>query len=263
MINFNQKMSIAPKVSIITVAFNEEKDILKTCRSVSNQTYKNFEWIVVDGKSTDKTIDIVKRFSNTYKILVSESDNGIYDAMNKGISLAKGEYLLFLNGGDYLYDRKVLEEVFLEGNYKGDVLYGNCCVLRSDGTKQILDFAKTIDKYYLINTCINHQSTFIKRELFNVYDLYDTSYQILGDYEKWLKFITNGCSYVKIPIIISCFKFYDGKSSNDKYLQLNNQEKMRAISKYFTKLDLVIYSIKIGIFNFKNVIRRMYQKITR
>lgn len=230
-----------PKVSIVTVCYNEEKDIENTCKSVASQNYNSYEWIVIDGGSTDKTLETLDKYKSNISVLISEKDRGVYDAMNKGIKKAKGEYLLFLNGGDYLYKNNILKKVFHENFYKGDVLYGNCCVLRSDGRESILDFPKNINKYFFIDNCINHQSTFIKRNLFEKFGIYDESYRILADYEKWIYFINNRVIFKKIPFIISNFKGFDGLSTQEKTRMLNVHEREIIINKYFNKNELLVY----------------------
>lgn len=231
--NMNSELKNNPKVSIITVCYNEENGIEDTCRSVVSQDYKNYEWIVIDGGSTDKTLGILDRYKSNISVLISEKDSGVYDAMNKGILLARGEYLLFLNGGDYFFESDVLEKSFAENLYDADILYGNCCVLMEDGGKQILNFAENINKYYFLDVCINHQSTFIKRNLFERFGLYDQNYKILADYEKWLCFSYNKVDFRKLPLVVSNFKGFDGLSSNEKTKELSRKEREKSIKKYF------------------------------
>ena len=111
-------------LTIITVCFNIKDEIERTCQSIVNQTWQNFEWIVIDGGSTDGTVDILKKYSDRINILVSEPDKGIYNAMNKGIKLSHGEWLNFMNGGDRFTSNDVLKEVFSGKEYSADVLYG-------------------------------------------------------------------------------------------------------------------------------------------
>ena len=110
-------------LTIITVCFNIKDEIERTCQSIVNQTWQNFEWIVIDGGSTDGTVDILKKYSDRINILVSEPDKGIYNAMNKGIKLSHGEWLNFMNGGDRFTSNDVLKEVFSGKEYSADVLY--------------------------------------------------------------------------------------------------------------------------------------------
>ncbi|KKP68380.1 MAG: Glycosyl transferase family protein [Candidatus Moranbacteria bacterium GW2011_GWE1_35_17] len=248
----NNKVKTNPKISIITVCYNEENEIADTCKSVVSQNYNNYEWIVVDGGSTDKTLEILDKYKSNISVLISEKDNGVYSAMNKGIKMAKGEYLLFLNGGDYLYDNKVLKKIFHRDLYTGDVLYGNCCVLKKDNSSVVLDFPRKINKYFFLDNCINHQSTFIKKELFEKYGYYDENYKVLADFEKWICFAKNKVILKKIPFVVSNFKNFDGLSSSEKTRVLTQKDKSRIIKKYFTWYELLFnklskYRIKIPV----------------
>ncbi len=238
------KNIVGPKVSIITICYNEKSDIINTCNSVVSQMYKNYEWIVVDGGSTDGTLEILQEYSFHIDKLVSEKDKGVYDAMNKGIELATGEYVLFLNGGDFLFANDVLDNVFVDSKYTGEILYGNCCVLHKDRSKVILEYPERFNKFYFLDNCINHQSTFIKKSLFDKYSLYDLTYKILADYEKWLCFIENKVVYQKIPFVISNFKWFDGLSSQEKTKNLTNEEKEKIIKKYFRSYELFFWKIR-------------------
>ncbi len=128
------------KLSIITVCYNAEKTIKRTIESILNQSYKNFEWVVVDGKSKDKTMDIINGYLSKFKddginvTLVSEKDNGAYDAMNKGSLLAKGEYLTYMNADDTYYDNFAIEKFAKKANEStADIIYGNTMFVKSGG----------------------------------------------------------------------------------------------------------------------------------
>lgn len=128
--------SIRPLVSVVTVVFNGEKYLEETIQSVINQTYDNFEYIIIDGGSTDGTIDIIKKYEDKISYWVSEPDNGIFDAMNKGIDVATGEWINFMNAGDGFYANNTLWEVFSTNNYQNiDVIYGNHNVIYPSKTR--------------------------------------------------------------------------------------------------------------------------------
>ena len=115
-----------PHISIITISYNAVKDIENTILSVLNQTYPNIEYIIIDGGSTDGTLDIIKKYQDKITYWVSEPDKGIYDAMNKGTLKATGEWLNFMNAGDTFYNEQVLENVFRDNNWENtDVIYGD------------------------------------------------------------------------------------------------------------------------------------------
>ena len=221
-----------PLISIITVCYNEEKNIKKTCDSIAGQKYKDFEWIVVDGKSKDKTLDIIKKYKKDITSLTSEKDKGIYSAMNKGVSKSKGEYLLFLNGGDYLKDKNVLQKVFdfikkdkkKNAIYYGDLIYDN---------GEIVDYSRAkLDKRFFINKTISHQATFIKKNLFTKFGKYNEKYKIVSDYEFWIKAIVKEKVKTKyLPIIVSVFDL-SGMSTNYKIAKQHIKERIEVMLKY-------------------------------
>tara|TARA_B100000787_G_scaffold153966_1_gene128512 strand:+ start:42653 stop:43405 length:753 start_codon:yes stop_codon:yes gene_type:complete len=174
-----------PKISIITVAFNSEKVIKSTIESVLNQTFKGLEYIIIDGNSTDKTIDIVKSYELKFKEKnisfkwISEPDKGIYDAMNKGILLSKGQWCNFMNTGDFFLSKETLNEVFNSGDD-----FSNIALLY--GSKVYEN--KTIDPLPLKALTYgsimgNHQSMFFNKHLLKEELFYDLRYPIYGDYE--------------------------------------------------------------------------------
>ena len=126
------------KLSIITICYNIKDEIERTCKSIVGQTWQDFEWIVVDGGSTDGTLEVLKKYSDRIDILISEKDSGIYNAMNKGIKLANGEWLNFMNGGDNFASNDVLEKVFKNKNYEADILYGDMSYHKNGKIKTII-----------------------------------------------------------------------------------------------------------------------------
>jgi glycosyltransferase involved in cell wall biosynthesis len=221
------------KVSIITVCYNEEVDILKTCESVVNQTSCDYEWIIVDGGSTDDTLVIIEKYRQNVTRLISEPDNGIYDAMNKGIAMAQGEWLIFMNSGDCFYDTGVIERVFGDSEYPSGILYGDCVSEQRNGS--LLDWLqpKSINMDFLLGfTGINHQSTFIKKYLFTKYGYYDTSFRSASDSEKWCCFYQHGVAFEKLPYKIARVKGYNGMSSRPENAYLIKKEQQRIREKY-------------------------------
>lgn len=160
----------APLVSIVTVVFNAEAYIKKTIESVLAQSYRNIDYIIIDGGSNDKTIEIVKSFGDRLT-WISEKDNGIYDAMNKGLKLAKGEWINFLNGGDYFYDHLVLDKVFSElGLENYNFIYGDSINVRGETQKYIS--ATVISRSSLrYSSGLCHQALFVRKKFAIYYDL--------------------------------------------------------------------------------------------
>jgi glycosyltransferase involved in cell wall biosynthesis len=154
-----------PLITVVTVVRNGEKTLEQTMLSVINQTYPNVEYIVVDGASTDGTLDIIKKHEDRIDYWLSEPDKGIYDAMNKGIDLATGEWINFMNSGDGFYVNNILQDVFLEHiDDTIGVIYGNTCKIYPKYTK--IDIPPKID-YMQKALPFCHQSSFVRRKLMN------------------------------------------------------------------------------------------------
>ena len=152
------------KITIITVSYNSVNTIVKTIWSIINQTYKNIEYIVIDGESNDGTLDIIKKYQERISCWISEKDYGIYDAMNKGIDLATGDYVYFIGSDDWLVNFNIIEKVvsYLEINQSIDILSGQVWnVYEKFGLQKI--FHNKFDKNMIENGyCIPHQGTFVK-----------------------------------------------------------------------------------------------------
>lgn len=170
--------------SVITVTLNSEKTILRTLKSVNNQTFKKFEYIIIDGLSIDSTLDIVKKNLNHKKILVSEKDNGIYSAMNKGILLAKGKYIVFLNSDDW-FNNSTLQNVFnfIKNNNYPDIIYGNA---RFYNNKNFIFESKANLSNIKFNMSLLHSSVYIKKDIIKKF-LFSEKYLVSSDYDQILK----------------------------------------------------------------------------
>ncbi len=219
------------KLSIITVNKNNSAGLQKTIDSVINQTYKEFEFIIIDGDSNDGSKSILQ--FNTSKITkwLSEPDTGIYNAMNKGIEMASGHYLLFLNSGDYLVDKLVLQNVVtqLDGN---DIVYGDMIIDRNN-QKEYVESAAPLLFEEMIRGTLWHPVSFVKKELFTTYGNYNETYKIVSDYDFFLKVIYIHKVNIKhISIFVSVFNT-DGIGSSSKFEELHKQEKYKVQLAYF------------------------------
>jgi len=221
-------------VSIITICLNDKEGLEKTIISVRNQSFRDFEHIIIDGGSKDGTVEVLEKFKNNLSYYKSEKDNGRYNAMNKGILKASGLYCLFLNSGDYLASENTLSEVFRNKEDYG-ILYGDLLVNHSK--KTIISYQPSnIDLKYLMAATISHPASFIKKELFDKYGLYDESFIIAGDYELFLRLVIKfQVSTKHLPIVISVFNT-DGISSAEKYMQLQIEERTKAQKSYLPNL---------------------------
>lgn len=232
------------KLSIITINFNNAEGLRKTMESVLSQTFKNFEYVVVDGASTDSSVDIIRASALQAEGLnltwISEPDKGIYNAMNKGIRMASGEYLLFLNSGDFLISEDVLEKVF-KNECTADILCARCNV--SDNDKVIWTSNPpekvTFGTLYMVG--LAHQSTFIRKSLFEQYGYYDESFRYNADIEFWYRAIVdNGASTQKIDVITTDYNL-DGVSEKKKNDPVFIGEHKRILAKPIYKKILPDY----------------------
>ena len=229
------------KISIITVCKNAENAIERTMLSVVTQSCfnENIEYLIIDGASTDKTVEIIKQYANKYPVKwISEPDSGIYNAMNKGIKLATGEYLLFLNAGDYLVHYNILKSLInLFGNDAFDVIYGNIlCVNPKSNEYSIKAVGETLGiNFFFVNT-IPHQATFYKKEVFEKFGGYNENFKIISDNIFNKKLL---CEYKVskkyVDQIISVF-LNDGISSTNKELDLQERKIFQA--KYFSEEEI-------------------------
>ncbi len=179
--------------SIVTVTHNAAAHIAGCLESVNGQTYAHVEHVIVDGASTDDTAGVVQRLGKRVTHFHSERDNGIYDAMNKGVAAATGRYILFLGADDRLVDDRVLADAaaYLQREGQPHLVYGDLEVRELNGTRTIFSPPPVPDALdFLIYGCLPHQSTFARRDLFDTIGLFDTRYRVHGDYDWMLRVIT-------------------------------------------------------------------------
>lgn len=188
------------KLSVITINYNNIAGLRKTIDSVVHQTNNDFEYIIIDGGSTDGSVDIIKEYDDKIDYWISESDKGIYNAMNKGVDVAKGEYCIFMNSGDCFYCNETINNVLYQiGDF--DIISGN--TKESNGRILLNEKEITFKKLYLSTIC--HQSTFIKTNLLKRFP-YDESLKIASDWKFWLQtLIIENCTYKGVDILISIY----------------------------------------------------------
>ncbi len=214
------------KFSIITINYNNEEGLQKTIDSVICQTWKDFEWIVIDGGSTDGSKELIGQYQQHFANWCSEPDKGVYNAMNKGIERAKGEYLLFLNSGDALYDKDVLQKVH-DLHLDADIISGQ--VERMDNHQLLRVYDNNILKQLFYST-LNHQGTFIKRKLFD--DLkYDENYSIVSDWKFWVDAIIKNNATLEIIGMIVASQDMKGISSEEPLR--DKEERQKLLNTYF------------------------------
>lgn len=195
------------RLSVITINRNNADGLRKTIESVLSQTFTDFEYIVIDGASTDNSVEIITEYADKFTYWVSEPDKGIFNAMNKGILKATGEYLLFLNSGDWLADENVISD-FFNAAFVEDVISGNM-MLVYENENNILWESETPDEFSfetIYKRSLPHQATFIKAKLFDQYGLYNECNKIVSDREFFLKvLIIENVDYSHFDRLISYF----------------------------------------------------------
>lgn len=234
------------KLSIITINYNNAAGLKKTLDSVESQTCTNFEHIIIDGASTDGSVEIIRGYENALASCLSplasrlkwlsESDTGVYNAMNKGIKMAQGEYLLFLNSGDYLINNSVISSL-LRYDCTADILCARCNISDKGNVVWTSNPPETITFGTLYTVGIAHQSTFIRKSLFEKIGCYDESYRYNADIAFWYQAILeNHATTQRIDVITTDYNL-DGISSTEnrsaKYIA--EMDKILAPYRLFTK----------------------------
>jgi len=226
-----------PLFTIITVSFNSEKTIAKTIESVLNQTCQNYEYLIIDGASTDGTLDIVNKYIKNQSVpikVLSEPDNGIYDAMNKGIMTASGEWLYFLNCDDTFYNDNVLNkfETVIDSAKNKLIVFGDYISQQQDG-EEIINQNVSIDHKYLLRCMLCHQSMFIHKSVFADTGLYDCKYKIAADYNTLVKaYINKPDSFLYTSTVVARF-IRGGFSDNNQALM--TKERASVVKEHYAK----------------------------
>lgn len=229
-----------PKVSIVTVVFNASDEIEVTLKSITSQSFLNKEIIVIDGASTDGTRELIQKYLNKIDCFISEKDNGIYDAMNKGIKHASGDWICFMNAGDKFFNKNTIKELFEKKDEDDDILAGDCIADYNSFTKYIK--AKNLNKikYGMI---FSHQAVFVKTNLYKR-KYFDLKFKIASDFNF---FYWCYLSNVKFKIINSPVSIIStgGLSDNMKYnVFIENRKIIRQYSEPQLIVE-IIYLIKI------------------
>ncbi|UOD35871.1 glycosyltransferase [Deferribacteraceae bacterium V6Fe1] len=224
-----------PLITVITVVYNGEKYLEETIQSVINQTYPNVEYIIIDGGSTDGTLDIIKKYEDYIDYWVSEKDNGIYDAMNKGVDVALGKWVYFLGSGDIFYSSHVLKSIFIDLKDLGSafILFGD--IIYDDGRLFKSRYGTSL---YYRNT-IHHQGAFYRRKLFDKFR-YQSNYIVSADYELNLMLFCNKNPSLNVKIIIA--KCNNEGISNQVNLR-GYIEEIEIRHKYLGRINLLKYDL--------------------
>lgn len=222
-------------LSIITINRNNAQGLQKTMQSVVSQTSTDLEYIVVDGASTDESVDVIKRFAEQRQIRwVSERDKGIYNAMNKGIGMAQGEYVMILNSGDYLASPQVVDEMgkALEANNRPDILYGNMLKIWPDGkTQRDRQLREDYSLFDFYHGTLNPDGTYIRRSLFEQYGPFDEGLKICSDWAWMLKTVgMNGVKPLHVDLDTLYFDMTGVSEGGERSRQTIRNERQQVLS---------------------------------
>ncbi|SKB66637.1 glycosyltransferase family 2 protein [Daejeonella lutea] len=219
-----------PRLSVITIVYNNVHDIERTVLSVLGQTYSNIEYIVIDGASTDGTLEVLKKYESRISKLVSEKDKGIYDAMNKGLALAEGDYVLFMNSGDEIYAADTVEKIFAS-EPDGDIYYGETEMYdenwKSLGQRRHKAPENFTWRDFKFGMSISHQAIYIRRSLTEPYDL---DYKLSSDIDWILKAAKRSKKIVNTRMYVA--KYLVGGMSKKRHRQ-SLIERFHIFSKHY------------------------------
>ena len=223
------------KVSIITIAYNNLAGLKDTYKSIKQQTFRGFEWIVVDGGSTDGTKEFLQKHDSEIAWWCCEPDKGVYNAQNKGTEKAQGEYCIYMNSGDSFYANDVLEKIF-EKDINADIIYGNWMLVFEDGKKWLGFAPRVADFAYFFYDNMCHQAMLIKTEAVKNRP-YDESFRIYADWEEWLALYMQGKKFERIDMTI-CNFMVGGISTGDNASEVLKAERKAEIkrinARYYT-----------------------------
>jgi glycosyltransferase involved in cell wall biosynthesis len=231
-----------PVLSVITVVYNNVKDIERTMLSVFSQTYPNIEYIIIDGKSTDGTMDVINKYKSKISQLVSEKDRGIYDAMNKALNITHGDYILFMNSGDEFYAPDTVAKVFATAP-GGDIYYGETEMINARGQSLGRRRHKAPQKFnwrgFKYGMSISHQAIYIKVGLLGPFD---KRYKLSADIDWIIRAAKKAYKIVNTNMYVA--KYQVGGMSKNKHLQ-SLSERFLIMCRYYGIIPTLFYHIVI------------------
>jgi glycosyltransferase involved in cell wall biosynthesis len=215
-------------LSIITINYNNSIGLERTIQSIIPQTFKDFEYLVIDGDSTDSSLEVIRKNIAAIHYSISEPDTGIYNAMNKGIKASKGDYLLFMNSGDILNGTTALEDFISHKDFGGDIIYGD---YQFENGEKI--FPDQLSPLFFVRTSLPHQSTFFKREVFDEMGMYEEHYTLVSDRSFYIKcFLSKRFIFKHIPYYLSIYDL-SGISNNPEHAEKQALENEWMFQEYY------------------------------
>jgi glycosyltransferase involved in cell wall biosynthesis len=245
--------AFAPTLSVITIVYNNARDIERTMLSVINQTYSNIEYIVIDGKSTDGTLQIIEKHQSRIAKLISEKDQGIYDAMNKGLAIATGDYVIFMNSGDEFFEPTTVHEVFATSP-DADIYYGETEMINNErqslGQRRHAAPKQFAWRDFKYGMSISHQAIYIRRSLT---EPYNRQYQLSADIDWIIRAAKKAKKIVNVNRYVA--KYLVGGMSKTKHRQ-SLQERFNIMKQYYglipTVLNHFVIAFNLGWYWLKN-----------
>lgn len=242
------------RLSIVTINYNNLAGLQKTVDSVLSQSFEDYEWIVIDGGSNDGSKELLKKNQEHFAYWCSEPDNGIYNAINKGLTHATGDYIQFLNSGDWLYDSTSIEKAFAQIDGKYDIYYGDMVQVNGGGKYNPITYPDELGFLFFPYNNICHQATFYKGSLFEN-NPYDESFSIVSDWAMNLKLLFEGRTFKHLNQFVA---YYDNQGKSSEADHKHHIERTAAFDKYVPqqiKIDLAWYE--------KNYFFSRHRKSTR
>ena len=240
------------KISIITVVYNNERTIKDALESVLGQSYRDIEYVIIDGKSKDNTVTIIDEYTDKLGYFISEKDNGLYDAMNKGIQAATGDVIGILNSDDLYQDFDVIADVMEQFNNDStlDILYGNLVYVKSDDVNKIVRNWKCkpyYNRFFENGNVPPHPALFVKKSVYDKVGLFNLDYKLAADYELMLRMLKKHDFKIKyIDRLI--VKMRLGGATNQSYKNIINQNKEIVRSWKDNSLKAPFYLMPVRIF---------------
>ena len=229
--------------SIITVNLNNAEGLRKTIESVVNQTFTDYEYIIIDGGSTDNSVDVIKEYAEIITYWVSEKDQGIYNAMNKGIKAASGNVICFINSGDVIFTSYCLKIVaeYID-NSQAELFFGNAITIsETNGNMKYWDISEVKDRADLLTNTFFHASTFYSKNLFNKCGLFNEEFTIVSDVDWYMNALVNQrIKFKTIPYPTSIF--YHGRGISSSNWDINHKERAIMFNTYFSNPEISLFS---------------------
>lgn len=237
-----------PRISVITIVYNDVKHLEETILSVTEQTFDNIEYIIIDGGSTDGTLDVIKNHADKLSYWISEKDNGIYDAMNKGLRIASGDFVWFLNSGDQIHEKNTVEELVRQIDEETDVIYGETVLINDEG--EILGMRRKQApenltwKSFFTGMMVCHQSVLVRR---NVAPEYNEKYRFSADFEWVLLSLKKARKIVNSHQILSRYLEEGATTQNHK---ASLKERFDIMKRFFGFIPTVVVHIWLAFTSF-------------